>query len=108
MKVDKSKRPRAIDLFCGAGGLSVGLREAGFDVIAGIDNNEKYIQTFRHNFPSAKTINGDLFELSPEALMKDLGIKQGELDMLVGGPPCQGFSKNVPVSRRPVDSKNIP
>lgn len=102
----EGKQLTAIDLFCGAGGISVGLQEAGFKVIAGIDNNEKYIQSFRHNFPTAKTINGDLFELSPEKLMKKLGLKVGELDILVGGPPCQGFSKNVPVSKRPIDSKN--
>lgn len=102
----KGKNLKAIDLFCGAGGISVGLKEAGFDVIAGIDNNEKYIQSFRHNFPSAKTINGDLFELSPEKLMEELDLEIGELDILVGGPPCQGFSKNVPISKRPIDSKN--
>lgn len=103
----KNDKPlTAIDLFCGAGGISIGLRKAGFEVIAGMDNNEKYIQTFRHNFPKAKTIVGDIGALPPEELMKELGLKPGELGILVGGPPCQGFSKNVPLSKRPIDSKN--
>lgn len=103
----KTDKPlTAIDLFCGAGGISIGLRKAGFEVVAGMDNNEKYIQTFRHNFPKAKTIVGDIGALPPEKLMKELGLKPGELGILVGGPPCQGFSKNVPLSKRPIDSKN--
>jgi DNA (cytosine-5)-methyltransferase 1 len=104
--VQKGKKLTAIDLFSGAGGISVGLQRAGFSIIAGIDNNEKYIQSFRHNFPKAKTIVGSLSELEPDELMKELGLKPGDLDILVGGPPCQGFSKNVPLSKRPIDSNN--
>lgn len=97
---------RAIDLFCGCGGISCGLARAGYTVIAGVDIEKKYIQTFAKNFPNAKTICGDLREIEPENLMNELGIKPGELDLLAGGPPCQGFSKNVPLKNRSKDSDN--
>ncbi len=96
----------AIDLFCGCGGMSLGLQLAGFNILAGIDIEDKYIQTFSHNFKTAKTYCADLRVLTPEALLSTLEIKKGELKLLVGGPPCQGFSKNVPLSKRRIDSEN--
>lgn len=99
-------KPRALDLFCGCGGISSGLESAGFEVIAGVDVEPKYLQTFKENFPRAQAIKSDLSKVSPVDFMRSLGIGPGELDLLAGGPPCQGFSKNVPRSRREVDSKN--
>lgn len=99
-------QPKAIDLFCGCGGISVGLREAGYDVIAGIDNEPKYMATFRHNFPEARALDLDLTKITPTELMSTLRIQTGELDLLAGGPPCQGFSKNVPRKLRYVDDAN--
>jgi len=96
-------RLKAIDLFCGAGGLSWGLRQAGFDVIAGVDIEPKFLQTFAHNFPHSFALQADLTVLSPTELMKQFGLHSGEVDMLVGGPPCQGFSKNVPRGHRRLD-----
>lgn len=96
----------AIDLFCGCGGISAGLRSAGFDVLAGIDIEPKYIATFRHNFPCALGLSKDLTHYTPFELMKTLNIEPGELDILAGGPPCQGFSKNVPRKLRFVDDPN--
>lgn len=100
--------PTAIDLFCGCGGISVGLERAGFQVLAGIDIEKKYIASFQHNFPKAKALTTDITHVSPEEFMFDVGIATGELDALVGGPPCQGFSKNVPRRNRFLDDpKNL-
>jgi DNA (cytosine-5)-methyltransferase 1 len=92
----ESNKPKAIDLFCGCGGISAGLERAGFEVIAGVDIEPNYISTFTHNFPSAKSLELDLSNITPSDFMRTLGLKKGELDLLAGGPPCQGFSKNVP------------
>jgi DNA (cytosine-5)-methyltransferase 1 len=87
---------KAIDLFCGCGGISVGMRSAGLEVIAGVDINEKYIASFKHNFPNAQAITDDIRSITPQEFMSRLGIEKGELALIAGGPPCQGFSKNVP------------
>ncbi len=101
-------KPKAIDLFCGCGGISVGLQRAGFEVIAGIDIEKKYLASFKHNFPKAKALNTDITTIPPDEFMRSVGIKPGELDLLVGGPPCQGFSKNVPRKNRYLeDPKNL-
>ena len=97
---------KAIDLFCGCGGLSAGLRDAGYDVVAGVDIEPHYIQTFTENFPDSLSICGDVSETNSLELLKSLNLKVGELDLLVGGPPCQGFSKNVPRAQRQLDSEN--
>ncbi|HZW61209.1 MAG TPA: DNA cytosine methyltransferase [Candidatus Babeliales bacterium] len=98
---------KAIDLFCGCGGISVGLRNAGFEVLAGIDIEQKYLSTFSKNFPDAKSILKDISQVSPVEFMELVGIIPGELDLLAGGPPCQGFSKNVPRKNRYLeDSRN--
>jgi DNA (cytosine-5)-methyltransferase 1 len=90
----------AIDLFCGCGGISAGLREAGLEVVAGVDINTKYIQSFAHNFPNASVITEDITKISPKDFLKNIGKKRDEIQLIAGGPPCQGFSKNVPRSRR--------
>ena len=97
---------KAIDLFCGCGGLSAGLRDAGFEIIAGIDIEPNYIQTFTENFPNTLSLCQDVSKVDSTDLLKNLGLKKGELDLLAGGPPCQGFSKNVPRSQRQLDSEN--
>lgn len=91
---------KAVDLFSGCGGISCGLSAAGFDLVAGADIDKRYIQTFEANFPSARAIVADLAEVEPLALADELGIRRGQLGLLAGGPPCQGFSKNVPRRRR--------
>ena len=102
------KELTAIDLFCGCGGISCGLRNAGFRVIAGVDVEPKYLATFRHNFPEALSLDADLSDMPPEDFMALVSIQPGELDLLVGGPPCQGFSKNVTRKYRFLeDSRNL-
>lgn len=93
----------AIDLFCGCGGMSWGMQKAGFKVLMGIDIWPQALKTFQLNHPDAKTIEGDLTALNPHSVMDDLGLSKGELDCIIGGPPCQGFSKNVPASYRFLD-----
>lgn len=91
---------RVIDIFSGCGGISLGFKRAGFDVIMGIDNNKWALQTFKENFKDAIIYDGDISQLDPFKVMEELGLEQGDLECLVGGPPCQGFSKNVPASNR--------
>jgi DNA (cytosine-5)-methyltransferase 1 len=80
-----------LDLFCGAGGMSLGFEDAGFVVAAGIDTNPSACQTHAANFPG-KTLNYDLQAIDdPSSLLQELGIPR--IDVIIGGPPCQGFSK---------------
>jgi DNA (cytosine-5)-methyltransferase 1 len=101
-----SPEPTAIDLFCGCGGISCGLQMAGFRVLAGADINDSYRQTFGHNFRAAQSLGQDLSSISAARFMELVDIKPGSLDLLAGGPPCQGFSKNVPRSLREAQSAN--
>ena len=96
----------ALDLFCGCGGISAGLRSAGFEVLAGIDVEPRYMATFERNFPEAIPLSIDLASVTPDFLMEKLGVAPGELDLIAGGPPCQGFSKNVPRRHRFMDDPN--
>jgi DNA (cytosine-5)-methyltransferase 1 len=90
--LDMKKKPRAIDLFSGCGGLSVGLRKAGYRVIYAVDADPLAIRAYRANHPRTKTFLGDIRDIAPRTLMKSLGLKFGELDLIAGCPPCQGFS----------------
>jgi DNA (cytosine-5)-methyltransferase 1 len=87
-------QPTVIDLFCGAGGMSHGFAQAGFRVLAGVDHDDDSLATFGANHPGSQAIKADIEKLSPQELAAQLGVKPGELDCLVGGPPCQGFSRN--------------
>lgn len=82
----------AIDLFCGAGGLSAGFRQAGFRVLAGQDYDDKAGATFAATHPEAKFIGGPIQDVSPQDLLDAADVKRGEIDVIVGGPPCQGYS----------------
>jgi DNA (cytosine-5)-methyltransferase 1 len=82
----------AIDLFCGAGGLSEGFRQAGFHVLAGQDFDEVAGRTFGATHREAKFIGGPIQNVTAEHLLEAAGIAKGELDVIVGGPPCQGYS----------------
>ena len=90
----------AIDLFCGCGGISTGLRAAGFEILAGVDIDPTYLCTFSHNFPNSKSFQLDLVNTQPQEFMQLMKVEKGELELLAGGPPCQGFSKNVPRKNR--------
>lgn len=81
-----------IDLFCGAGGLSEGFRQAGFHVLVGQDYDERAGETFAATHPEAQFIGGLIQDVTPAQLLKAAGRKRGEIDVIVGGPPCQGYS----------------
>jgi DNA (cytosine-5)-methyltransferase 1 len=82
----------AIDLFCGAGGLSEGFHQAGFTVVAGNDLDEVAGQTFAASHLDAEFLPGPIQDISAKRLLQITGLAKGELDCLIGGPPCQGFS----------------
>jgi DNA (cytosine-5)-methyltransferase 1 len=86
--------PRVLDLFCGAGGLSHGFSTAGFKVVAGLDWDKDAITTFSANHNESQGICADIDAVEPGKLAERLSIIKGELDCLIGGPPCQGFSRN--------------
>jgi DNA (cytosine-5)-methyltransferase 1 len=81
-----------IDLFCGAGGLSEGFRQAGASVVAGNDFDIIAGETFKATHPEATFLSGPIQNHSAKDFLKAAGLKKGELDCLAGGPPCQGFS----------------
>ncbi len=81
-----------IDLFSGAGGLSQGFVQAGYNVLAGIDFDDAALKTYAHNIKGAKALKEDLF--NEEESIKDIEDALGnqEVDVIIAGPPCQGFS----------------
>lgn len=83
----------AIDLFCGCGGLTEGLKQAGIHVIAAVEIDAKAQATYSLNHPSVSLYKNDIRRLDPKAMMEQIGIKRGELTLLAGCPPCQGFSR---------------
>lgn len=97
-----------IDLFAGAGGLSTGFHMAGFESLCAIDTNSKALDTYSHNYPQARIINQDIQKINPLELRLLLGLKKEELTALIGGPPCQGFSRNVTAGYRYLnDPRNL-
>jgi DNA (cytosine-5)-methyltransferase 1 len=83
----------AVDLFCGAGGLSEGLRQAGFTLVAAADHDPDACATYRGNFPTTRMFEGDLTRREVHGELVDYMQEHGELDLLAGGPPCQAFSQ---------------
>jgi DNA (cytosine-5)-methyltransferase 1 len=83
----------AIDLFSGCGGLSLGLKVAGFTVAAAVEIDRKAQETYRLNHPSVHLYAQDIRALDPVEVLRGAGLKPGELDLLAGCPPCQGFSR---------------
>jgi DNA (cytosine-5)-methyltransferase 1 len=86
------KQPKVIDLFAGVGGLSLGAARAGFTVSLAVELDKHAVIAHKKNFPKVKHLAEDIGKLDGEKLLRHAGLKPGELDGLVGGPPCQGFS----------------
>ncbi len=86
------KEMTAVDLFCGAGGLSEGFQQAGFMILAGNDFDEYAGATFGLAHDTAEFLPGPIEEISAGHFLRATGLKKGELDCLIGGPPCQAFS----------------
>lgn len=86
-----------VDLFSGAGGLSCGLEMAGFRPLLANELVPAYAETYRHNHPDTTLIVGDIRKVCETDIKKRLGVAKGDIDLLAGGPPCQGFSINAPI-----------
>lgn len=108
------RRPLAVDLFAGAGGLTLGLEQAGFDVVAAVEYDPVHAATHEYNFPHCKVLCADIAApLQPSAIKAavregiashggDPSSWDGEIDLIAGGPPCQGFSM---IGKRLVDDR---
>ena len=102
----EERKYNVVDLFCGCGGLSQGFLNAGFNVPLGIDNDAMALKTFSYNHTGSTGMKLDLFNLdNVEKIKEFLDDKKIQLDVLVGGPPCQGFSLAGP--RQIDDSRNV-
>jgi len=85
--------PTAVDLFSGCGGLTQGLKQAGFNVLAAVEVASRPADAYRRNHTETRLYQEDVRQLSAERMMDDCGLVVGELGLLAGCPPCQGFSR---------------
>src|SRR6266511_3933268 len=93
----KKERMVVIDLFCGTGGFSKGFENTGlYEVVFGIDVLRDAVETFRLNHSGALGVLGDIRVHTAERIGAELGLARGGVDVIVGGPPCQGFSSIRP------------
>ena len=86
------KNRKCIELFAGAGGLALGLEQAGFEEVALIEIDKTACETLKINRPNWNVLHEDIVEVSKRDLLKEFNLKEGELDLLSGGYPCQSFS----------------
>lgn len=94
------RRPLAIDLFAGAGGLSLGLEQAGYDIAAAVEYDPIHAAVHEFNFPYGKTFCADVSKVSGTQIREESAIGQREIHLVAGGPPCQGISM---IGRRAID-----
>ena len=92
MRRQSADRLCAIDLFSGCGGLTLGLKQAGFDVLAAVELDAAAAKTYKANHKDVAVEQTDIRKLSAAGLRRQLGLRPGQLDLLAGCPPCQGFS----------------
>jgi DNA (cytosine-5)-methyltransferase 1 len=96
-----------IDLFAGAGGLTTGFHLAGFKSLCAIDVEAKALATYKYNYPKSQIVHQDIRNVDPSELRVQLGLQKEELTVILGGPPCQGLSRNTPADYRYLeDSRN--
>ncbi len=95
---------KVIDLFSGCGGISLGFKLAGFEIVGALDNNADSLGTFKLNFPSARIYCGDIENLSNGSVRRFFGVNT--VDVIVGGPPCQGFSNANRYKKPEEDPRN--
>lgn len=95
------KTLKYIDLFCGAGGFSLGFDKSGFKNVFSVDIQKDYCETYKANFPKHNLVQKDIIKLSNEEIL-DL-TNDNEVDVVIGGPPCQGFSIAGNIGRKFID-----
>ena len=81
-----------VSLFAGCGGSSLGYKQAGFDIRLAVEWDSKAADVYRRNFPETSIFGGDIADLTADEALEITGLQPGELDVLDGSPPCQGFS----------------
>lgn len=89
---DGRKRLKVIDLFSGAGGTALGFSKAGFEIVGALDNDAAACKTYFENIKVQPQL-ADIRSVKPKTLLHSLNLEQGEVDVLVGCPPCQGFTR---------------
>lgn len=108
MEKDSFKRIKAVDFFCGGGGMSYGMKSAGIDILAGIDYEKQCKETYEANIKGAKFINVNVFDLKEQDLEKDLNLKKNDDDLLlIGCSPCQFWSIINTDRKKSEKSKNL-
>jgi DNA (cytosine-5)-methyltransferase 1 len=100
--------PTAIDLFAGCGGLTLGLKQAGFRILGAIELSPLAAATYVGNHPEVTVWNADIRRVRARAVLRKLNLKEGELDLLAACPPCEGFSclRTLNGGRRVRDCRN--
>lgn len=99
------RKYNVIDLFCGCGGLSEGFKLSGFNIVGGIDFNKSAIDTYNFNFGQGKGICCDLLSMDKEDIERRFGDLR-QVDVIIGGPPCQGFSAANRYKKDGADPRN--
>lgn len=92
LKPKSKDAPTVISLFAGCGGSSLGYSMAGYRELLAVEWDDHAVETFKLNFPDVPVWHGDIAQLSVEECLRIAGLRPGELDVLDGSPPCQGFS----------------
>jgi DNA (cytosine-5)-methyltransferase 1 len=92
LKPKDRNAPTVVSLFAGCGGSSLGYSMAGYRELLAVEWDDHAVATFRLNFPDVPVYHGDIAKLSVEECLRLADIRPGELDVLDGSPPCQGFS----------------
>ncbi len=86
------QRPIAVDLFAGAGGMSLGFEQAGFDVLAAVEIDPVHCAVHEYNFPNCATLCGSVVDMNADIIRQSSTIGDRDIDVVFGGPPCQGVS----------------
>ena len=92
--MSKKRKPVCISLFSGCGGLDLGIEAAGFRVAVASDADATCAETYKLNFPGVPYVVGKIGGISTSELLRAGGVLAGEVDLLIGGPPCPSFSKS--------------
>jgi DNA (cytosine-5)-methyltransferase 1 len=95
------------DFFAGAGGLSLGFGQAGYQIAFANELSPEYAYTYQQNHRDTTIFPGDIEQLSAKTIFRATGLAKNEVDVLIGGPPCQGFSINAPVRRKEDDRNQL-